>query len=216
MKTRNVAVVTVLGALAIVAGFLPFSFPFPIIPYLRYDLAEIPVFVALLAAGPAVAFSTATAYFLVLLAVGEFTPIGPIMKYCAVLSTLAGVWLGSKLLKGRGVRAFLVTSGVLGAILRVVVMTVMNYVVIVILFPEFLSFAASTVQTTTGLYSNDLVGQLLLVLTFTAVFNASHVVLTLLPSSIVAEAVTRRLSFYSDYGSWMRVIAGVPLKAPRT
>ena len=76
--------------------------PFPVLTYLLYDLAEIPVLAALFLLGPWVALGAATACWVILNFVGSYVPIGPVMKYLAMLSTVAGFLGGAKL--GGGAR----------------------------------------------------------------------------------------------------------------
>ncbi|MCS7142808.1 MAG: hypothetical protein NZ920_03320 [Aigarchaeota archaeon] len=206
MRTTFITTTAVLATIAIVLGVLPFSFPFPIVPYLRFDLGEIPVFMAFYALGPLASFIAATAYFLVLLVFGSFTPIGPLMKYAALLSTLAGAWVGAMLARNRGMVTFMALGGVVGGVLRIAVMTVVNYIVIVILFPEFLGFAIASVQATTSLAIPTQLTGLILVLIFTAIYNALHTILSLVPAAYIIEAVSRRVELMPTDRSWMRTI----------
>jgi len=78
-----VAISTVFGALSAVLAMMPLSFSFPLIPYLKFDIAEIPVVTAFLGFGPFPGFISALTYWLILNIFGEWAPIGPAMKFIA-------------------------------------------------------------------------------------------------------------------------------------
>lgn len=63
------------------------SIPFPILPYLKIDFAEIPDFLALMVLRSAGGFLTATVHFAVILA-RSGNLFSASMKYIAVLSTM--------------------------------------------------------------------------------------------------------------------------------
>ena len=130
----------IFGALAAVLAVLPLSFPFPLIPYLRFEVAEIPVVIAFLGFGPLPGIVSALTYWGVLTLVGEFTPIGPAMKFLAVASMLLGLWVGFKLSKN-SYRLGLTLGFLFGSLLRVLAMTAANYVILLYLFPEFLDLS---------------------------------------------------------------------------
>lgn len=203
LKTINIATSAAFAAIAIVTGFLPLSFPFPIIPYLRFDPAEIPVVVAFMGFGPALGLLTLIAYFIVLLGVGEFSPIGPVLKFIAVLGMLLGLWASSRIAAHRGRLVFLLVGGLFAALVRVVLTTLANYAVLAVLFPEFLEFAAGTLRSTLGITETTPLGRLAVVLIFTAVFNVIHVPFSLAPSAFITGAMTRHGVFLRQYESWL-------------
>ncbi|MEM2556005.1 MAG: hypothetical protein QXD31_04065, partial [Candidatus Caldarchaeum sp.] len=192
-----------MAALALVLAVLPLSFPFPPVPYLRFDPAEIPVFIALLGFGPASGMLAAIIYYLALLAVGEFTPIGPTLKFLAVLSSVVGFWAGSRLLSSKGMASMVGAGVVVGIFLRVVVMTAANYVVLVAMFPEFLNFATATLSAFLGIrLTSDLQG-LFLVLLFTAVYNILHMALSLIPTVVALNTVHKAKALGSVWVPWV-------------
>lgn len=192
-----------MAAFALLLAVLPLSFPFPPIPYLRFDPAEIPVFTALLAFGPAVGMLSAIIYYIVLLVVGEFSPIGPTLKFLAVAPSLLGFYLAGKLVSSRGFKTMVVSGAVSASVLRVLVTTAANYVVLVVMFPEFLNFAAMTLSAFIGTsLSPDLQG-LILVLTFTAIYNILHIVFSTVPSVLVLKALNRAKAFHGIWAPWI-------------
>jgi riboflavin transporter FmnP len=186
---KIVASASCLASLAALLAVLPLSFPYPVIPYLRFDLAEIPVFLAFLLLGPWAGMLSSLVYWLILLLVGSFSPLGPTMKFVAVLSTLAGLWAGFRI---RGLpRTGLMIGGVLGCLIRVAVMSALNYIVLVYIFPGFLEFAAASISTFLGLEISDALAAMMMTMIFTAVFNMLHVPLSIVPAYFVVESLMR-------------------------
>ena len=88
----------VMGALAaLTTVILPARIQpsFPILPFLKFDPAELFSVLAFLIFGPIPALVTATVHWMFLTATGTDTPLGPAVKFASVLSTLFGLWLGS-------------------------------------------------------------------------------------------------------------------------
>ncbi|MEM0375916.1 MAG: hypothetical protein QXP43_06410, partial [Nitrososphaerota archaeon] len=124
-----------------------------------------------------------------LLLMGQFSPLGPLMKYAAVVSTFLGIWAGLRLIGRSGPRAKLVLSGTLGAALRIAVMTAVNYLVLVVFFPDFLGFAVGALSAFMGTKLDPGTVGLLLVLAHTALYNALHTVMSLALSVAVLKGV---------------------------
>lgn len=189
MDTRELAAGTSTAAISAAMALLPLSFSYPPVPYLRFDLAEVPVFLALLGFGPAAGFLSATVYLFALLLMGQFSPLGPLMKYAAVVSTFLGICAGARLLGRSNGRARLVLSGTLGAVLRIAVMTALNYLVLVVFFPEFLGYAVGALSAFMGTQLDPGTVGLLLVLAHTALYNALHTVMSVALSVTVLRGV---------------------------
>jgi len=185
--TKLIASASCLACLAAVLAILPLSFSYPIIPYLKFDFAEIPVFLAFLLMGPEAGFLASAVYWLVLLLVGSFTPLGPTMRFAATGSTLLGLWLGFKVLKAP--RGGLVLGSVLGCILRVLTMSLFNYVVLIYLFPEFLDLAAASVSAFLGISFSSKISAFMTVAFFTAIFNILHVPLSIAPAYFMVGSI---------------------------
>ena len=185
-----ISATSIFGALASILAILPLSIPYPPIPYLKFDLAEIPVMVALLCFGPIPGIGSALIYWAILLLRGEFSPIGPSMKFLAVFSMLIGLWIGVKVFKGS--RFTLHLSFLLGAFLRVLSMSTMNYLVAYLLFPNFMSLAARTISMVLGTKISGGLSCLITVLAFTAVFNLIHSILSIAPSILIVKYISSR------------------------
>lgn len=204
LRAVDLAGAAVFGALAAALVVAPLSFPFPPIPYLKFDLAEIPIFTAYFLMGPWVGFLSATLCWVVHNLVGEFVPLGPAMKYAAVVSTLAGLHLGVWLLKRvrkRSVSAGVLAGTGLGALTRSVVMTMFNYLVLVVFMPFFFEFAVGCVEAFFGIsFASDL-DAFIWIFALTAVFNVLHTLLSVIPAYLTAEAVRRR-GVWSEAWLW--------------
>ena len=195
----------IFGALAAVLAVLPLSFPFPLIPYLRFEVAEIPVVIAFLGFGPLPGIVSALTYWGVLTLVGEFTPIGPAMKFLAVASMLLGLWVGFKLSKN-SYRLGLTLGFLFGSLLRVLTMTAANYVILLYLFPEFLDYAIQALSASLGIQFGCLGTAFTLILIFTAVFNVLHMMLSLFPSLFLLNCMVKDGLFLNFKKPWIRSI----------
>lgn len=193
-RTRMVVASAFFGALAAVMAVAPLSFPFPLVPYLKFDLAEIPTMISFILLGPLPGILTSLVYWVMLNFFGSFAPIGPFLKFLAVLSTIVGAWIGTTICRKMKSRllTYVVAILVLSTVVRVVVLTLANYFVIWILMPAFLSYATFAVSLVTGIKLSPNFGGLLVVLLLTAVFNVLHVFLTVIPSFVFAIALVKR------------------------
>jgi len=185
-----ISATSIFGALASILAILPLSIPYPLIPYLKFDLAEIPVMIALLCFGPISGVGSALIYWAILLWRGEFSPIGPSMKFLAVFSMLLGLWIGAKIFRGSKFKLHL--SFLLGALFRILSMTVMNYLMAYLLFPDFMSLAARTISLALGINFSGEISCLIMVLAFTAIFNLIHSILSMAPSILIVKHISSR------------------------
>jgi len=176
-----------MASLAALLALLPLSFSYPIIPYLKFDVAEIPVVLAFFLLGPEAGLISSIVYWVILLLVGSYTPLGPTMKFIAVISMVAGLWLGFRLLKNP--RWGLLLGSCIGCLLRVLTMGILNYLILVFLFPEFLEIAAASISMVLGLRLSGEGMALILVIIFTALFNVLHTVLSIIPAYLLVRSV---------------------------
>ena len=132
MDSKTLATIAVFAALTVVLNLSPVKIPAPYAPFLIYQLWEIPIVAAFLLYGLRVGVAISIINTLVLLGVfpGEL-PTGPFYNLVAVLSMLLGIYTIQKFVGERFSRrreVILVTSfTVLGIIIRVGVMTIMNW-----------------------------------------------------------------------------------------
>jgi len=170
---RRAVLVSLLGGTSVALSLLHVEAPFPLLPYLKFDAAEIPDALAFYLCGPLYGVAAAALHTVGLLLRGS-EPLGALMKFLAVASMLAGASLARRLR----------WQIVYGAAVRALAMSAANYVYLYVLFPGFLEYAASIVSWLGGVAALFLL---------TALFNVVHAAATLAVARWVADAVGRRL-----------------------
>lgn len=205
MKAYHIAGGAICGALAIAIRLVQLKVPFVLVPYLQFEFAEIPILAGFLLYGPIVGVIAAFSYWGILNVLGEFVPIGPAMAFAASLSTVVGMWAGLKAFRKvvKGKMALLSFSVLIGTLLRVAVMTALNYVVIWVLFPSFLEFASSTVSSALGISFGSQLEALLVILGLTAIFNVLQVLIIAIPSLAIVRAVENRVAMGRIITPWI-------------
>ena len=161
MKSREIACASILAALAsllTLSGASTILRMPPPFSYLVFDPSEIPSLIAYLLYGFKVSVLVAILHFIFLLFRGEFVPIGPLMKFLAVLSMIIGFHLFK-----RKTREF--TRVLISSVFRALVMSIANFVLLVTLFKMVVMVVNP----------NFTVG-LVIVLLVTAAYNIVHVV----------------------------------------
>jgi len=176
-----------IGALAALLAVLPLYLYYPIIPYLRFEAAEIPVILGFLILGPKAGILSSIIYWIVLLLVGEYSPLGPTMKFVAVATTLLGLWLGFRIWKPSRLSLFI--GSCLGCLFRVASMSLFNYVVIAFMFPEFLEIAAATISAILGMKLSSDIAAFAAILGFTAIFNIIHTAVSIVPAYLLMKSI---------------------------
>jgi len=190
LDTASIAGSAVFSALALVlaAASQAAGLNFPLIPYLQFDLGEVAIILAFFIFGPVPALVSSVVEFGGLMAFGQQVPVGPLLKLFALVSTVAGMWLGSKLASRGGETSLFKLAGwstALGAIVRAGVMTIPNFYIIVFLYglPSIEGFVKAPFSLI-GVGLTD-ANALWIILAFTAVFNAVQLVVVIALSSSV-------------------------------
>jgi len=174
----SVAGIAVFSSLAILlsATSQALGLNFPLLPYLQFDLGEIAVLMAFYVFGPGPAAVSSTVEFVGLEAYGLNRPVGPILKLLALLSTIGGLWLGTRL-SSRFLRPTMkrvVSFGAISAsVSRAFVMTIANYYLVTVLYGVSVTttyYGLTQTFSTIGITLTDS-NAILLILAFTAVFN---------------------------------------------
>jgi len=181
MRSREVALASVFGGLAILTSVSGLSrvLVYPLVPYLKFDPAEIFIVTAYLIGGLSVGLTTSLLHFTGLMLLAE-EPIGPVMKLLAVVSMLIGLEISMRLGMGR-VKTYILTTG-----LRLFTTTAANAVVLYLLFPGFLEFFTGYV---TGLGMDGALAALTIALILTGIYNVAHTFFTLLPSEAIVAKI---------------------------
>lgn len=155
-RTRKLVLTAVFSALAIAFSILRLQIPYPILPYLKLDFAELPVTLVMFLCGFKYAVVAELLHYLGLVARGS-APVDAAMKLLAVISMLAGLAVPAK--------SFLVKM-LSAAVVRAAAMSIMNYIYFYVLFPHFLEYALKLAGSVEALFL------------FTAVFNVIHTVVS--------------------------------------
>ena len=188
-KSREIAAVGLFGALSIMLSLISaYVLRLQFIPptnYLLFDLGEIPVLICFLMYGPKAGFGTAFIELIALNILPTTLPIfGPLFKFLSVSTTILGLWIGLRVFKKWSSASRLLGSGLVAAIFRVAIMTVLNAPLLIVLFGVP---AGST---------------LYFFLILTAIFNALHVPLDLVPSFYIVRLPSVRLVLRSSGMIW--------------
>ena len=128
-RSKQVAAIAVFSATALALNQV-LRIPAPYAPFLKYEIWEIPIILALLIFGLRVGFTVTIIIYLVLQATPQGVLSGPIYNLVAVLSMLLGVILarnlGHRFISSNKILMLVLLCTTLTAVLRVVIMTLMN------------------------------------------------------------------------------------------
>jgi len=134
MNSKTIAVIAIFAALTVALTITsPVRIPAPPpVSFLKYTVWEIPIVVAFMLFGSSVGVVVAIINAIVLLAVypGDL-PVGPLYNLTAVLSMLLGIYVTHKLItkgfKMQSKTLLAAMSTALGGMLRVGIMTIVNW-----------------------------------------------------------------------------------------
>ncbi len=127
-KTQELAAIGAFAAVAILLNRLV-VIPAPFLPFLSYEVWEIPIVVAFLLFGITVAVPTALINFLILLFFPGVIFAGPLYNLIAILSMLLGIGFAQRLFRLRqpvNISKSVVISTLFGTASRVSIMTIVN------------------------------------------------------------------------------------------
>ncbi len=211
--TLTVTGAGVFAALAALLTLAKASVPFPLIPYLQIDFSEIPILVAFFMFGPLAAAISAVIQWIFLNVTGANAPLGPAIKFAAVISTIGGLWLGSETyqrVKGNSVRPTFALSVMLGSgiLWRVVAMTVVNYFVLIYVGPvffgaDYLGFAKFTLEKTTGWQLPSVGLVLAYTLLFTAIYNVVNTLVAAVPAGLIVSPIRTSFKHITSVETWL-------------
>lgn len=211
--TVTLAGAGVFAALAAILALAKAQVPFPLIPYLQIDFSEIPILIAFFMFGPLAAAISTVIQWIFLNFTGSDAPLGPAIKFVAVISMLGGMWLGSKgyhKFAGNNVRPTLAMSVMLGSGLlwRVLAMTIVNYAVLIYIGPvvfgaDYLSYAKLTLEKTTGWQFSGETMVLTYTLLFTAIYNVVNLLVAAIPAGLIVSPVTKSFKHITSIETWL-------------
>jgi riboflavin transporter FmnP len=198
-----------LSTVVVPANIQPF---FPILPFLRFDPAELFSVLAFLIFGPVAAVIAATSHWIFLTATGTSGPLGPAAKFASVLSTLFGLWLGGKVYQRIGAKISRM-SFALGLMLafavlaRVCVMFIVNYFIFTYVGPvifgfDYLGFGQKALQLTLGV---EYAGPWLLIamLLYTSFFNGLHAAFSVIIPYMIFTPLSLKIPEIASGHPWV-------------
>jgi riboflavin transporter FmnP len=185
---------------------------FPIMPFLRFDPAELFSVLAFLIFGPIAAAITAIVHWLFLTPTSG-SPLGPTVKFASVLSTICGLWVGARLYKqiSRASRhKSLVVGFMLGfaVLARAGLLLIVNYFVFTYIGPvvfgiDYLGFSERTLQVTLGLQFAGSWQVLMAMLFYTSIFNGLHAVFSVLLPYVIFTPLSLKIPEIASGHPWI-------------
>jgi len=191
-KSVTAAYIACFSALAIVLTFTRLEMAYPLLPYLKFDFAEVPVMIAVMLGGLVPGLVTEVIHW-ISLSVARGWVLGPLMKFLAVIPMVVGFWLGMRIHGRRWTVKSIVTSMLLGISFRVAVCIVLNAVVLLFVAPEFLKLSEYLLKAV-GINVASTHDVLLWTLTLNGIFNTLHVILSTGIAIMFFGAAAKRLS----------------------
>jgi riboflavin transporter FmnP len=181
-KTIVIANVILFSALAIMLTSIKAEVPYPLLPYLKFDFAEIPVMIVLLIVGPIPSLITEVIHW-ISLTITHGWVLGPLMKFISVVPMIIGFWLGVTAYKrvSGGARynstICFILGNILGIIARVVVASIANIIVLM-----------------GGMYGTPpTIAALMTILLLTGIFNMLHVPISSVVSAVIVKGAVARI-----------------------
>jgi riboflavin transporter FmnP len=184
MDSKKISILVVFAALTVFLNISPIKIPAPYAPFLIYQLWEIPIVTVSILYGFQMGVSVSIINTLILLLIYPGAlPTGPIYNFIAVLSMLSGIYIVKKLyltfIKINNEKISNIASTILGIIMRVIIMTILNWIVLP--FPPPIGFSLPLDITIAYL---PLIG----------FFNATLALYTIPLGLMLAKAVNDRLN----------------------
>lgn len=186
---------------------------FPILPFLRFDPAELFSVLAFLIFGPIPAFIVATVHWIFLTATGSGTPLGPAVKFVSVIATLVGLWIGGRVYQRLAALYqsiwFAVTCMLVFAVLaRVGILLIVNYYVFTYIGPvifgiDYLGFSQKTLQTTLGLQFAGPWDIVVAMLLYTSIFNILQTFFSIIIPYIIFTPLSVKIPEIASGNPWI-------------
>jgi len=192
MNTKAIAVTIVFAALTVALNpvFTGIGVPAPYMPFLIYQMWEIPIVAAFLLISPksGVAISILNAAVLLALFPGALL-LGPFYNLIAIISMLSGIYMAHRILREKmkkvtvQLETKLVTlSTVIGITFRVGIMSIVNYVVL--RYPPPIGYSTPEAA-------------IIATLPLIGLFNATLALYTIPLGHFIADAIRSNLKLYN-------------------
>jgi riboflavin transporter FmnP len=190
---RRLALTAVLASVAALLSLSSLSIPFPLLPFLRFDLAEVPDILSFMLLGPSGGMTVTLIHWMLLNLHSSFDPIiGPTMKFMAVFATMLGLYVGTFFVKAsfskKRVYASLLFSG---TVLRFIIMIPPTFLLYYLISPtKYLPFAVQSLSEF-GIHVSGILAAALLVTIITGIYNITHALLTITLVWLIYSAADR-------------------------
>lgn len=165
------------------------AFPFPLLPFLEFDLAEIPDTLAFMILGPKGGLISAGVHCLILYILGSFTIFSPAMKLFAELSMFAGLYVGFK--AGNKSRFKKGIMAGLGSIFRVIIMLFVTLALYYVIMPSIYLPTAKLAMSILGISLTSPFEIAILLAGLTSIFNLLAGLITILVSFAIVKSIVR-------------------------
>ncbi|MEM3637281.1 MAG: hypothetical protein QXE12_01125 [Conexivisphaerales archaeon] len=203
--SRRLALTALLSALAAILSLSAISVPFPLLPFLRFDLAEVPDVLAFLLLGPAGGMTVTLIHWMILNLHSSFDPIiGPTMKFMAVFATMLGLYLGTYFIRtSTTARRRFATLLFSGTLTRFLIMIPPTFLLYYLISPDrYLPFATQALSEF-GIHVSGVLAAAILVTAITGLYNVIHGLLTI--SVVWAVYVTaERMGVINSGVNWLK------------
>lgn len=178
---RRIALTALLASVAALLSLSSISIPFPLLPFLRFDLAEVPDVLSFILLGPAGGMTVTLIHWMLLNLHSSFDPIiGPTMKFMAVFATILGLYLGTYFIRqGLSNNRAYTTLLFSGTVVRFLIMIPPTFLLYYLISPgRYLPFAVQSLSEF-GIHVSGLLAAALLVTLVTGIYNIAHALLTI-------------------------------------
>lgn len=197
-KSVVISYIVMFSSLAMILTLVRAEVAFPLLPYLKFDFAEIPVMIVFMLEGPIPSLITEVIHWLGL-TFSRSSLLGPLMKFLAVAPMIIGFWAGILMFRktlGKHVERkplrILISGLAFGIILRVIVCTITNIILFSFIDPNYLIFAERTLKAV-GVNISSPSDVWFWTLAFTGLFNALHVPISSILAFVILNAALKRI-----------------------
>ncbi len=186
-KTQYYTMLAMFAAASGAIAEMHLAFPFPLLPFLEFDLAEIPDALAFMILGPKGGLISASVHALILYIIGSFTIFSPLMKLFAELSMFAGLYFGFKV--GRGSKFKKGIMAGVGSTFRVIVMLFVTLALYYVIMPSIYLPTAKLAMSILGISLTSPFEIAMLLVGLTSVFNLIAGLITIGIAFAVAKSI---------------------------
>jgi len=187
-KTQYYTMLAMFAAASSAIALMHLAFPFPLLPFLEFDMAEIPDAIAFMILGPRAGIISASIHAMVLYILGAFTVFSPLMKLFAELSMFAGLYAGFKIGKMSRFRKSIMTG--LGSLMRVIVMLFVTLALYYVIMPSIYLPTAKLAMSILGITLTSPFEIAMLLVGLTSVFNLIAGLITIIVAFAVVKSIT--------------------------